>query len=66
MQAFWIRILPSDGCKNTFLNFGEIQPACVVISGESAGAGSVMLHDIANSGTLRTSIFINVCEARVR
>jgi hypothetical protein len=35
-------------------------PDRVTISGESAGAGSVMLHDIARGGTLGTSLFINV------
>ena len=35
-------------------------PDRVTISGESAGAGSVMLHDIALGGTLGTSLFINV------
>ncbi|KAN0106631.1 alpha/beta-hydrolase [Hyaloscypha variabilis] len=34
-------------------------PDRVTISGESAGAGSVMLHDIALGGTLGTSLFIN-------
>ncbi|KUJ18614.1 alpha/beta-hydrolase [Mollisia scopiformis] len=34
-------------------------PNRVTISGESAGAGSVMLHDIAYGGTLGTSLFIN-------
>jgi hypothetical protein len=32
----------------------------VTISGESAGAGSVMLLDIAYGGTLGTSLFVNV------
>jgi carboxylesterase type B len=35
-------------------------PTRVTISGESAGAGSVMLHDIALGGTLGSSLFINV------
>lgn len=35
-------------------------PRQVTISGESAGAGSVMLHDIAYGGTLGTSLFVNV------
>jgi hypothetical protein len=35
-------------------------PDRVTISGESAGAGSVMLHDIALGGTLGTSLFVNV------
>jgi hypothetical protein len=35
-------------------------PSHVTISGESAGAGSVMLHDIAYGGTLGTSLFVNV------
>ena len=36
-------------------------PDQVTISGESAGAGSVMLLDIAYGGTLGTSLFVNVC-----
>jgi hypothetical protein len=35
-------------------------PNRVTISGESAGAGSVMLHDMAFGGTLGTSLFVNV------
>jgi Carboxylesterase family len=35
-------------------------PTRVTISGESAGAGSVMLHDIALGGALGTSLFVNV------
>ena len=35
-------------------------PSRVTISGESAGAGSVMLLDIAYGGTLGTSLFVNV------
>lgn len=35
-------------------------PNRVSISGESAGAGSVMLHDMAFGGTLGTSLFVNV------
>lgn len=35
-------------------------PDRVTISGESAGAGSVMLLDIAYGGTLGTSLFVNV------
>jgi Carboxylesterase family len=35
-------------------------PSRVTISGESAGGGSVMLHDIAYGGTLGTSLFVNV------
>ncbi|KAF2438123.1 alpha/beta-hydrolase [Karstenula rhodostoma CBS 690.94] len=34
-------------------------PSRVTISGESAGAGSVMLLDIAYGGTLGTSLFVN-------
>ena len=40
-------------------------PDRVTISGESAGAGSVMLHDIALGGTLGTSLFINVRCSRI-
>jgi hypothetical protein len=35
-------------------------PTRVTISGESAGAGSVMLHDLAYGGTLGSSLFVNV------
>jgi carboxylesterase type B len=35
-------------------------PTRVTISGESAGAGSVMLLSIANGGELGTSLFRNV------
>jgi carboxylesterase type B len=35
-------------------------PRQVTISGVSAGAGSVMFHDIAYGGTLGTSLFVNV------
>jgi carboxylesterase type B len=35
-------------------------PEQVTISGVSAGAGSVMLQDIAYGGTLGTSLFVNV------
>ncbi|KAL5407129.1 hypothetical protein PMIN03_007361 [Paraphaeosphaeria minitans] len=37
-------------------------PSRVTISGVSAGAGSVMLLDIAYGGTLGTSLFVNVSE----
>jgi carboxylesterase type B len=35
-------------------------PEQVTISGDSAGGASVMLHDIANGGTLGTSLFRHV------
>lgn len=35
-------------------------PSKVTIAGLSAGAGSVMLHDIAYGGALGTSLFANV------
>lgn len=35
-------------------------PARVTIAGESAGGGSVMLHAIAQNGTLGTKYFTNV------
>ncbi|KAF8857961.1 carboxylesterase type B [Acephala macrosclerotiorum] len=38
-------------------------PSRVTISGDSAGGGSVMLHDIAYGGTLGTSLFINSISA---
>lgn len=37
-------------------------PSKVTISGESAGAGSVMLQAMAYGGTLGTSLFTNVCQ----
>jgi hypothetical protein len=36
-------------------------PTKVTISGESAGAGSVMYHDMAYGGTIGTTLFVNVC-----
>jgi len=35
-------------------------PSRVTVAGESAGAGSVMLQDMAYSGTLGNSLFRNV------
>jgi len=35
-------------------------PARVTITGESAGAGSVLLHALAKNGELGTSLFTNV------
>lgn len=36
-------------------------PTKVTITGESAGAGSVMYHNMAYGGTIGTSLYVNVC-----
>ncbi|KAF2713806.1 alpha/beta-hydrolase [Pleomassaria siparia CBS 279.74] len=47
----------------TYISLFGGNPQQVTISGLSAGAGSVMLHDIAYGGTLGSSLFVNSISA---